>query len=871
MLFEEIFQGCETGHGYLKGYKPNGSKDGSWAHHKINYEEHFKVSPKGLSPVNERKRSCRYICGDVDEEIDPKKFCAELWKIDAELFAFKSLGNRWHVYKFFDDWIDAYEARKLAEDLEKKLMKLSNEVDTGHTLPHYFSLEKNKPGYWMYLPYHKDNCKCYNPRGNPLTKEQFEFRHTWRKHPLIAGSVGMVEEGEGKGKLSRHKALFNIALYLHHNKINLTIEEVNNHLANPIPDTETYFRHLANQVEKPDYDEEHLENNFNNYIKDVTGVDTELELNTEPDGTQEKTEKETIKNISKSLCYVMANDMFNKLGSADFYQSRQLNNYHKHQVKKGTLSDLLLKDPDFDRAETFITSAKYKPGLINITKPGIIPLINKGIVLNIYIPNYLTEKKGDVKFLIEFFIWLVGLEKWKIIEQWIAYMLQYPGEKIKWSIVLVSAIEGAGKGLLARILSRILGIDNVNENANYKHLTNVHNTLLIGTQVLVLNEVSLGDFKSKTEGTNTLKNFVADDYYTCNFKGKPMVKLPNLTNFMLFSNDERVLGVSQGVRRYFFCNITKTEEEIVKKTNEGFFQKAWDFADSDEGASALIYYFNKEVKISDPAMFKRRAPETEDLKQLIDQSKHPVQKKLEHDLTRPDIRKRKIFVEGWCGLITFDELNERMNTTNKDDDERFNWGSWGDDALFKFLSANSARWNNGDTTRQISINGVKHRFYLLDDTKCPVPNKSYKDLTPKQIETIYLNYYRAEKDIKEEEKNYTEAKEILPGLKKEFMEKIKFWISLKNKKSPPLGLEPEKAYEGIMNGTIPLEHNDTFTRNNIQNKEAILKRGIRTPVQILEDLRTETSAKDLNNLNGEKPSLPEGKSTLHPPKPSLDL
>ena len=44
-----------------------------------------------------------------------------------------------------------------------------------------------------------------------------------------------------------------------------------------------------------------------------------------------------------------------------------------------------------------------------------------------------------------------------------------------------------------------------------------------------------------------------------------MIKLPNLTNFMLFSNDERVLSVNDGARRYYFCNIKKTEEEIINK------------------------------------------------------------------------------------------------------------------------------------------------------------------------------------------------------------------------------------------------------------------------------------------------------------------
>ena len=555
-------------------------------------------------------------------------------------------------------------------------------------------------------------------------------------------------------------------------------------------------------------------------------------------------EGEELEKIFKDYCYVMANDMFNKIGSADFFQNKQLNNYHKHQIKKGTLTDILLKNPDFARAETFITSAAHPPGLINITKPGMIPLINKGVVLNIYIPNYVIEKKGDVQFIVDFFIWLIGEDKWKIIEQWIAYNLQYPGEKIKWSVVLVSIIEGTGKGLLARIISRILGSDNVNENANYKHLTNTHNTLLIGTQVLFLNEVSLGDFKSKNEGTNTLKNFVADDIYSCNFKNKPMVKLPNLTNIVLFSNDERVLGVSQGVRRYFFCNITRSEEEIIKKTNEGFFQEAWDFVDSDEGAAALIYYFNKEIKITDPTIFKKRAPETEDLKQLIEQSKHPLQKKLEYDLGRTDNR-NKIFNSGWCGLITFDWLNEKLNTTEDTYDKtRYDWGSFGDDAIYKFLSANAIRWNNGEATRQISINGVKHRFYILDDARCPLPNKSYKDLTPKDIETIYLNYVGISASIRNEEKEYNEAKDnLLPNISF-----LKTWIAEEIEQSLPhtklannlygkfKGKTVEEVYEAIMNGEWKvIEKTPLDYLNTIKKFKRILDRGIRSPEQIVED------------------------------------
>jgi len=554
-----------------------------------------------------------------------------------------------------------------------------------------------------------------------------------------------------------------------------------------------------------------------------------------------KVTKETVKSISKEYCYVMANDMYNKIGTGDFFNSSQLNNMHSHQIAEGTLTEKLLSDPLFAKADTFVTSAKFKPGLIQITKPGTIPLIDRGTVLNIYIPNYLTGKEGDVKFITDLFIWLIGEKKWKIIEQWIAYNIQYPGVKMKWAIVLVSEIEGAGKGLLARLLSRILGQFNVNENANYKHLTNTHNTLLIGTQVLVLNEVSLGDFKSKNEGTNGLKNFVADDIYSCNFKGKPMVKLPNFTNILLFSNDLTVLGLSKGSRRYYFCKINRTEEELIEKTDDGTFAKAWDFIDSDLGASALIYYFKEKVQIPDISIFKKRAPQTEDLIELIEQGKHPLQKKLEHDLTRPDLDRRKIFKDNFCGIMTFDELNDKLSTTDKDATEQYKWGSFGDDAIYKFLSSNSIRWNNGDTTRQISIGGVRQRFHLLDDSRCPIPGKSYKDLTPKQIEFIFVKYSEVCKATNEEAPNYQSAITNLPIKEAELKAKIRGLVGPDSYRSEPFEKEfinkcPDACFNKVIEGSMRVCHNDNFIVENIRQMRLNLDRGIRTPDKILEDL-----------------------------------
>ena len=834
-----------------------------------------------LPPIRKSDSKCKWGAIDVDGNIYKDDYFKQelleaIRRLDLPLIPCFSKSKGLHLYIFFEEWTDA---QKVIDILHTFLPKLNLPPDT-ECFPKQSKLGAKDTGNGIMLPYmhgvgndlivswddKKFNTGSINefvlyienskinaedikielpekpkselpekPKLNGKAKEDFDSKYT-KIEILQKIKDGTIEQHQPIG--GHYYAWIQVVICkcikqgYGDNEILKLIKEVHK---DKIGDVESEYTYPESYKKQINYTRGERQLNISN------PGDTKI---LEGQSFQKAAKYEEIR---KTYCYVMANDMFNKLGSADFYQATQINNFHAHEVfiQKGSLTQKLQKDTEFAKAETFITSAKYKPGLINITRRGIIPLINKGIVLNIYVPNYITEKKGDVQFLIDFFIWLIGEKKWVIIEQWIAYMLQYPGEKIKWSVVLVSTIEGAGKGLLARICSRILGYENVNENANYKHLTNTHNTLLVGTQLLVLNEVSLGDFKSKTEGTNTLKNFVADDYYSCNFKNKPMVKLPNLTNIMLFSNDERVVGVSQGVRRYFFCNITKTEEDIIKKTEEGFYKKAWDFVDSDEGAAALIYYFKKEVNIPKPEIFKARAPETEDLKQLIEQSKHPLQKKLEHDLTRPD--QRKIFMGEFCGLATFDWLNDKLNTKNRDTwNDDFNWGSFGDDAIYKFLSANAIRWNNGEATRQIEIDGVRHRFYNLDDTRCPIPNKSYKDLTPKQIEVIYKNYSDVRSAIRTTEPNYKDAKENLPERIRHFKTRIERWIGkasentqmAKNFYRKFKNKTVEQVYEDIMNGTIDIIEKDPLTDlTEIRSLQEIIKIGIKTPDQILEEYR----------------------------------
>jgi len=816
-----------------------------------------------LPPIRKPDNKCKWAAIDVDGEVynnDQIKIqlLQKVEDLKLPLIPCYSKSKGLHLYIFFNEWTAAKTVRDI---LHTFLYKLGLPEDT-ECFPKQIELSETDTGNGIMLPYMNgkgnDWIKSFNEK-KIFTGSLEEFESEIVNGSVFADDIEIelpkkpepktdfiddpkknkweILKGIKDGTIDQHPQMGG----KYHSWIQVIIAKC---VREDIGDNE--ILKLIKEVHK---DGRGLGYTWpESYQKQINYCRRDTRFNKPNPGDTKKLEKQSLdtavklEEITKAYCYIMANDMFNKLGSAEFYQDKQINNFHKHEVfiEKGTLTNKLLSRSKFAKAETFITSAKFKPGLLLVDKPGVVPLINNGKVLNIYIPNYLTPKKGDVDFIIDFFIWLVGQDKWNIIKQWLAYMIQYPGEKMKWAVVLVSVIEGVGKGLLARICSRVLGADNVNENANYKHLTNTHNTLLIGTQLLVLNEVSLGDFKSKQEGTNTLKNFVADDVYSCNFKNKPMVKLPNLTNIMITSNDERVVGAPQGGRRYFFCNIQKTEQEIIEKTDEGFFERAWNFVDSDEGAAALLNYFKNEVEIKDPSIFKKRAPETNDLKELVEQSKHPLQKKLEFDLTRLDYHKRRIFkLDTWCGLATFDWWNNELHTRDKDETKQFDWGSFGDDAIYKFLSANADPWNNGENTRQISINGVKHRFYILDDNCCPIPYKSYKDLTPKQIEAIYKNFTALRKEISEEEPNYKEAKIKIPEMTQRIMEELTGGYSYKKIYKDQ---NPKDVFKKLMNGEEQLNHNDQHQVGALIKMKEKLARGIRTPEAILNtymDIHTE--------------------------------
>ncbi|MDC3157595.1 AAA family ATPase [Candidatus Pelagibacter sp.] len=277
-IFNKIFDGDDTGRGKLlnPGEK---KKKATWEYKPFDSLSHLLGTEiQGRSNVNVSKGAVRWLAWDIDEEYEAKDFCSKIWIYNRELIPFKSLSGRWHLFLFLDAWTSVNEATKKAKSIQEDLIKLKLEVDKGHTLPNGYSIEKGKPGYWIYLPYSK--TEAYSPYGQPLSLTQFIYRYKFRKHPLIAGAIGMTKGG-------RHKALFNVGMYLRFNEVDITLEDIGALMSDPITDQKE-INH-ANDNEK--YDQDHLNKNYNNYLSDLCGGEIPFEK------TKEKPEETKITDL----------------------------------------------------------------------------------------------------------------------------------------------------------------------------------------------------------------------------------------------------------------------------------------------------------------------------------------------------------------------------------------------------------------------------------------------------------------------------------------------------------------------------------------------------------------------------------------------
>ena len=634
--------------GYIKDQHGNEKKDATYDYTHIDWEKHFKGQKYlGLSPVkiefvgNERKGLCRWVVWDLDFEQEPDKFCSAIFRIANDLFCYRSSSNRWHVYKYYDEFIDVEEARKVAlkyEAIFKKSFK-GLKVDSSHSLPKAYNVAEGKPGYWMFQPYcpHEElknkNLFGYSPSGKPLTKKQVEFAIHWREEPIIRSLVG-AESGEG----GREKFLFIAKQVIEHKNLSLTPYEVNDQFHEPL--TEPELSKAINSHERKDYEgeynEDYLTDHYEAYIKQINGYwRKDLKGVGVLDGFIDPEEEKKIKQFLARIIYIKNDDLWYDKSTGREYSQKAIQVTYGH-IFYGKISHVITNFVAFEDAQ-LVEQSVYRPDLFNsIDRP--IVKDEKGLLqLNTYRPSDIEGK--EIEEHIENFKELIRkltenegtgtdskgneIDLYEYTLDHLSMPFQQPGNKIKSAILFHSKEFQLGKNTFFTIVQQGLGKDNCLVINPLEAIDKAKGFL--EHQLVLIDEIKLdGDYKKKVSTLNVLKPLMTNEDHRMRPLFHNWKDIYSTCNFMLFTNHDDALAVDTNEARYTIIDINKTREQMG---GDEFYQKFWTSEGKlVEGLVEAVKWFLSTRKISEKFNPKSTNLKTNFLEVMSEQGGHPMLK-----------------------------------------------------------------------------------------------------------------------------------------------------------------------------------------------------------------------------------------------------
>jgi len=651
LKLEERHQGAigESGRftGYIKDNDGNEKKDATYDYRHINWDKHFKGQEYlGLSPVKiiengtERKGVCRWVAWDLDFEQEPEIFCRAVFRIDTELFCYKSSSNRWHIYKYYDEEIDVEEARKVAvkyETIFKKTFK-GLKVDGSHSLPKAYNVAESKPGYWMFQPYcpHeelKNNNLCgYSPSGQPLTKSQIEFAIQWRHHPIIRSMVG-AEEGQG----GREKFLFMAKQIIEHNNLVLTERMVNDQFTDKI--SEPQLTSEVNSHDKKDWDKytkQYLKDHYESYLKEINGFwRKDLKGVGVLDGIIDPEQEEKVKKFLKNIIYIKNDDLWYDKTTGKEYNQKAVQVTYGH-IFGGKITEVLKSFVAFEEAQ-LVEQSVYRPDLFKSIDDPIIK-DEKGLLqLNTYRPSDIEDKENkshidNFKELMKRLTENEGMGKdskgnevdlYEYVLDHLSMPFQEPGNKIRSAILFHSKEYQVGKNTFFSIVQQALSKDNCLVITPIEAIDKAKGFL--EHQLVLIDEIKLdGDYKKKISTLNNMKPMMTNEDHRIRPLFHNWKDIYSTCCFMLFTNHKDALAVEENEARYTMIDIGKTRDQMG---GDEFFNLFWTPEGKlIEGVKEAVKWFLTNREISENFNPKTVNLKTKFLLTMSEEGGHPMLK-----------------------------------------------------------------------------------------------------------------------------------------------------------------------------------------------------------------------------------------------------
>jgi hypothetical protein len=166
--------------------------------------------------------------------------------------------------------------------------------------------------------------------------------------------------------------------------------------------------------------------------------------------------------------------------------------------------------------------------------------------------------------------------------KWIGQMIQYPATKTICPTLISK--EGAGKGTLIKLMTKMLGKKKVFETTDpNRDVWGNFNSQMINAFFVNLNELSK---KDTVESQGKIKGLITDTSLTINAKGKDQFEMNSYHRFIITTNKEDPIATSQDDRRNI---IIRTSDELIG--NKEYFNKLHTLLDDVNVIRTCYDYF----------------------------------------------------------------------------------------------------------------------------------------------------------------------------------------------------------------------------------------------------------------------------------------
>ncbi|MGE9293369.1 MAG: primase-helicase family protein, partial [Puniceicoccales bacterium] len=221
----------------------------------------------------------------------------------------------------------------------------------------------------------------------------------------------------------------------------------------------------------------------------------------------------------------------------------------------------------------------------------------------------------------------------RILLDWLAYVVQNPGKRVNWALLLQGA-QGTGKSYFCVLLQQIMG-EHV-KNLDPKALKDRFTGWAHGAIVNVIEEIRVSG-TNRYEVLDRMKPFITNDTIQIEEKGRDHRTVPNFTSYMMLTNHKDAIPLTSGDRRYcvFFSRVQSEEQLYSELGGEGAAAQYFEdlFAITRKRPDALARYL-LDYKVSEDFNPTGRAPDTRARQMMMDVSTSPERLALEDAIER---------------------------------------------------------------------------------------------------------------------------------------------------------------------------------------------------------------------------------------------